>query len=336
MDKKISELDQALQINNDAVFPMSQDNGGEDTTYKASITQLSTEIGEGQTFSNLQTTNKTLVGAINELLTLGNPIIIGTTAPTAQQGDDGNLYVQYTEGVGGADDTVDGIFIKLDGTWCEIQTGGSGGHTIVDAGGTDLPQRANLQFIGAYSEDNSVDDTTEVNVVREMTKAQFDQLTAAEKVGLINVSDVSLNATKIPIESGSSTNTKAYIDSGLSGKADTSTTYTKSEVDNLISGIGLTIAEISSTSDGKNYQAKFGSFATGKDRIPVLVLHSNQSGTIYAPETVVLLSNGGILTQSGAHVTSGASYRMTIDNGTNAWASAMVIYPSNYLTVQNN
>lgn len=67
MDKKISELDQALQINNDAVFPMSQDNSGTDTTYKATITQLSTEIGEGQTFSNLQTTDKTLVGAINEV-----------------------------------------------------------------------------------------------------------------------------------------------------------------------------------------------------------------------------------------------------------------------------
>lgn len=31
-----------------------------------------------------------------------------------------------------------------------------------------------------------------------------------------------LNATNLPIQSGSATNTKAYIDSGLSGKADTS------------------------------------------------------------------------------------------------------------------
>ena len=67
MDKKISELDQALQINNDAVFPISQDNGGTDTTYKVSITQISAEVGEDQTFSNLQTTSKKLVGAINEL-----------------------------------------------------------------------------------------------------------------------------------------------------------------------------------------------------------------------------------------------------------------------------
>ena len=66
-DKKISELDQVLQINNDAAFPMSQDSGGTPTTYKATITQIGAEIGEEQTFSNLQTTSKNLVGAINEV-----------------------------------------------------------------------------------------------------------------------------------------------------------------------------------------------------------------------------------------------------------------------------
>ena len=68
--------------------------------------------------------------------------------------------------------------------------GGNGGHTIVDDAGTDLTQRTNLQFKGAYSEDNSTDDTTEVNVVREMTKAEFDVLSDAEKVGFINITDI--------------------------------------------------------------------------------------------------------------------------------------------------
>ena len=68
--------------------------------------------------------------------------------------------------------------------------GGSGGHTIVDDAGTDLTQRTNLQFKGAYSEDNSTDDTTEVNVVREMTKAEFDLLSDDEKVGFINITDI--------------------------------------------------------------------------------------------------------------------------------------------------
>ena len=70
--------------------------------------------------------------------------------------------------------------------------GGSsgGGHTILDNGGTSLTQRAELQFKGAYSEDNSTDEVTEVNVVRSMTKAEFDLLSADEKQGVINVTDV--------------------------------------------------------------------------------------------------------------------------------------------------
>ena len=49
-----------------------------------------------------------------------------------------------------------------------------------------------------------------------------------------NISVADYTAEMLPIESGSATNTKDYIDSGLSGKADSSTTYTKSEVDNIV------------------------------------------------------------------------------------------------------
>lgn len=237
MDKKISELDQALQINNDAVFPISQDNGGTDTTYKVSITQISSEVGEDQTFSNLQTTSKKLVGAINELYQGG--------------GGGGSSTLAGLNDVDIDDQTLsDGQVLKYDSAedkWINDDVG-AGGHTIVADDGTDLAQRANLQFIGAYSKDNSVDDTTEVNVVRNMTKAQFDLLTADEKTGFINTTDetsqiyateipmsaldsdtvaekldekvdtTDFYATNLPIESGSSTNTKDYIDSGLSGK----------------------------------------------------------------------------------------------------------------------
>jgi hypothetical protein len=67
--------------------------------------------------------------------------------------------------------------------------GGGGGHTIVDDGGTSLTQRTKLQFKGAYTEDNSTGNTTEVNVVREMTRAEFDLLSDSEKVGMINITD---------------------------------------------------------------------------------------------------------------------------------------------------
>lgn len=193
---KISELEEALQISDNAQIPYSQENGGVQTTFKGPVSQIARKIAEGITYTNLETTAKTLVGAINELSHLGNPILLGTTAPTSSQGANGNLYVQYTEGTGGAPDTVDSIYAKIDGAWCEIETGGgggSGGHTIVDDSGTALTQRTNLQFKGAYSDDNSTDDTTEVNVVREMTQAAFDQLTEAEKQGLIRITDGALN-----------------------------------------------------------------------------------------------------------------------------------------------
>ena len=76
--------------------------------------------------------------------------------------------------------------------------GGSsgGGHTILDNGGTSLTQRTELQFKGAYSEDNSTDEVTEVSVVRSMTKAEFDLLSNDEKVGIINVTDESGSADR--------------------------------------------------------------------------------------------------------------------------------------------
>ena len=66
---------------------------------------------------------------------------------------------------------------------------GSGGHVIEDTNGTALTQRADLQFVGVYTEDDSANDRTKVNVVRTMTKAQMDALSAAEKVGFIRTSD---------------------------------------------------------------------------------------------------------------------------------------------------
>lgn len=76
--------------------------------------------------------------------------------------------------------------------------GGSsgGGHTILDNSGTSLTQRTELQFKGAYSEDNSTDEVTEVNVIRSMTKAEFEQLSASEKQGIINVTDESGSADR--------------------------------------------------------------------------------------------------------------------------------------------
>lgn len=214
-DIRISDLSPVSTITNGALMELSNEDSGAETGYvsvKMTITQLATKLNVSmQYLTDLLTTDKTIIGAINEL---NDKLTIGTSAPTSLMGNDGDFYLQYTEGTGGADDEVDAFYVKLDGVWCQISTGGggSGGHTILDNSGTALTQRANLQFKGAYSEDNSGDDTTEVNVVRSMTKAQYNQLSAAEKVGIINVTDEKVTATNIPISGNDSTDTKTYID----------------------------------------------------------------------------------------------------------------------------
>ena len=170
MDKKISELDQALQINNDAVFPFSQDNSGTDTTYKASITQLSTEIGEGQTFSNLQTTNKNLVGAINEVAQGGG----GGGSSNA------NLAPDY-----------DATSTYAVGDWC-IYNG-----TL-------------YQCTTAITVAEAFDPT---HWTAKKVVDAFDDIDTALS-GKVDTSD--FLATTLPIASGSATNTKDYIDTGLS------------------------------------------------------------------------------------------------------------------------
>lgn len=147
---KISELTSALQISDNAKFPYSQDNGGTQATFGAEITQIARKIAEGVTLTNLTTTSKNLVGAINEIASSSSAVILyGTSAPTSQQGSNGNLYVKYTEGTGGADDTVDALYVKLDGAWCEIETGGGGGgaSALSDLSDVDISSVSNGQIL---------------------------------------------------------------------------------------------------------------------------------------------------------------------------------------------
>jgi hypothetical protein len=117
---------------------------------------------------------------------------------------DGNSTDVYAPTSGGASSlsglsdvdvstVTDGQILKYDATnqeWINAnESSSSSGHTILDNNGTALTQRSDLQFIGTYSEDDSTNQKTKVNIVREMTKSQFDNLTANEKVGIIRTTD---------------------------------------------------------------------------------------------------------------------------------------------------
>ena len=165
-DKKISELDQVLQINNDAVFPMSQNSGGTPTTYKASITQIGAEIGEDQTFSNLQTTDKTLVGAINEVAQGGG----GGGSSNANLAPDYDATSTYAVG----------DWCIYNGTLYQCNT------AIAVAEAFDPTHWTAKKVVDAFADiEDELDD---------------------------KVDTTDFYATNLPIESGSATNTKAYID----------------------------------------------------------------------------------------------------------------------------
>ena len=72
--------------------------------------------------------------------------------------------------------------------WIDYSSG-SGGHTIKNDSGTSLEQKDNLQFKGIYTQNNG--DNTEVDVVRQLTKAQIDALTGEAAKGFMEATDES-------------------------------------------------------------------------------------------------------------------------------------------------
>lgn len=103
--------------------------------------------------------------------------LIGTTEVTI------SIATTATAGIVKPDGTT--ISVAADGTITAIGGGGSSGHTIMNDAGSTLSAEDNLQFKGAYVEDDSANDKTIVNVVRDMNYADVASLTAAQKKGII-------------------------------------------------------------------------------------------------------------------------------------------------------
>lgn len=59
----------------------------------------------------------------------------------------------------------------------------SGGHEIEDQSGDTLTQRDKMRFTGAYSHDDSTNEVTKIDIVREMTVSQKDSLSGDEIEG---------------------------------------------------------------------------------------------------------------------------------------------------------
>lgn len=129
----ISELSNAPQIDDSAVFPLTQDNGGSPATFKGTMSQIAGKIGEGTTFANLHTTSKTLVGALNELKDGGggSAEIIGTSSGSIATFNDGG----------------NGIPLKS----CEVEI-------VAQQAGSGTPSPSNPRAISGF-------DSVDVNVI---------------------------------------------------------------------------------------------------------------------------------------------------------------------------
>lgn len=165
-NKKFTDLSQASAINETDIVATSQYSGGMWSSLKATISQIANKIVSGINYNSLNTTDKTIIGAINEA----------------------------------------------------AQSGGSGGHTILDNDGNALSKEDNLQFVGVYSEDDSVNDTTKVNIVREMTQAQYDLLSADEKKGIIRITDKNYVCEASEVKFGSG-NVEAEVEKKMDWKS---------------------------------------------------------------------------------------------------------------------
>lgn len=77
-------------------------------------------LGDFTYTQDLQTYNKTIFGAINELRVLS-----GSATPDNAIGANNQLYIKYDA----TDYSVVGLYVKLNNAWREISTGGGGGST---------------------------------------------------------------------------------------------------------------------------------------------------------------------------------------------------------------
>lgn len=128
--KPISELITAEQTSGSDLFEIAIPNAITETGYisrKVTANALALLFNNTLQFSSqLQTTAKTLIGAINELAQGGGgggaSVAMGTTDPSASSGSNGDLYIKYD----GTSYEVLAMFVKISGDWREIETGGGG------------------------------------------------------------------------------------------------------------------------------------------------------------------------------------------------------------------
>lgn len=126
--KPISGFGEATSLPIGSLFFASLEDVDSETGYASYYLKSETiaaAMATQYTFSGLETSAKTLVGAINELTggSGGATVYVGTTDPSSSLGENGNLYAKYHTDV---TPVVDAFYVKINGTWASVTTGGGG------------------------------------------------------------------------------------------------------------------------------------------------------------------------------------------------------------------
>lgn len=218
-EKKFSDLTTASQINETDIAAISQESNGVWGSFKATIGAIAQKIITGINFANAFNTNaKTVAGAVNEKLTANAvaDIEVSPAESAHSEGDyliyNGLLYLVIDD-IAIGDALTTGAGGNIEAAQIADGIGGGGGHEILNDAGSALPQENKLQFKGVYSHDDSTNGKTVVDVIREMTAAEFEQLPAAEKVGVIRITDDNFVCDSTEVKYDNNISIKTKIDS---------------------------------------------------------------------------------------------------------------------------
>ena len=132
LDRPISEFPRALEVLASALVLISNPSGIDSyDSYSCTLTEL------GKTILDVEYTQE--LGQVSVFEAIINlRVLSGTGDPSSSLGVDNQIYVKY-QTVGGVD-SVTALYIKLNGAWVEIQTGGGGGASVTL--GTTVPSDA--------------------------------------------------------------------------------------------------------------------------------------------------------------------------------------------------
>lgn len=329
-DRPISEFPRALEVLASALVLISNPSG-EDSydSYSCSLTEL------GKTILDVEYTQELGQMSVFEAI-LNVRVLSGTTDPTSAVGVDNQLYIKY-ETVGGVD-SVTGIYVKLNGDWVEIQTGGGGGASVTL--GTTVPSDATGSNGDLYVQYDSVTYAVIEYFVKinnswrkspysrvvALTQAEYDLITPDPSTLYIITDAQSSYQTKEDSNlQTTATTVVGAINELNSGKADASTTYTKTEVDSALSDKANSV-----DFDGCKFQViTIGSNSTANTpnytEICTAIIGRGQAGMFVATNNgvVAILDNQLIRT---ARVPSGNTQYMSIQNNSSATVVALIIY----------